>query len=95
MMTPERRAELGDREWWEYMSYAYSYGLIDPQPGSAEEEAFLHFAEYTRKETERVYREREEDREYARQQAARRPELASAQPAPPREPEADREAEPW
>jgi hypothetical protein len=92
-MTPERYAELGDGEWWESMSYAYNYGLLEPEPGSAEDEAFRHLAEYSRSEALRVAREREEDWEYARQQAARRAELASGQP-PPREPGADREAEP-
>jgi hypothetical protein len=94
MMTPERYAELSDSEWWQDMAIAYNYGLIELEPGTAEDEAFRHFAEYSRSEAIRVAEEYDQDWEYARQKAARQAELASGQPAPPREPEADREAEP-
>lgn len=86
MTTPDRYAELGDEDWWYDMRVAYNYGLIEPEPGTAEAEAFRQMDEYARSE---VVRADERDAEYARQKAAREAEPDTGQPAPSREPEAD------
>jgi excisionase family DNA binding protein len=69
-----------DEEWWYDMAFAYTHGLIEPEPGTAEDEAFREFDEYNRREVERVAEQNKRDLEYARQKAAREAELDTCQP---------------
>jgi len=47
--------ELGlTSEDWQDLQFAYSFGMIDPAPGTVEAEAFRQMDAYARREVERV-----------------------------------------
>jgi hypothetical protein len=68
---PSRTAELTTEEWLD-LKEAYTYGTLDPEPGSIEAEAFAEMDARNRAEAIRVAEEAEADRAYSEASAAER-----------------------